>query len=62
MLEIYGEDSTVSQLAKIARISSMVASGESHLLLGKSLSDADKNCTARVILSSAIKLGCVRYS
>ena len=57
-----GEDSTVFQLAKVARTSSMVASWESHRLLGTSLSAEDKKCMACVILYSAVTLGCVRYS
>ena len=40
----------------------MTASWESNMLLGTYLSAANKKCMACVILSSAITLGCVRYS
>ena len=57
-----GEISTVRQFAKIARKSSMADSCESHMLLGTSMSTAEKKCMSFVILSSAVTLGCVSYS
>ena len=57
-----GKDSTVHQFAKIIRTSSIAATFESHMLVGTSLSAADKNCMAWVILYSAVTWGCVRYA
>ena len=57
-----GEGSTVHQFENIARTASMEASWESHMLLGTSLSAADKKYMVCVIISSAVTLGCVRYS
>ena len=41
---------------------SIAANCESHILVGTSLSAADKNCTVWVILSSAVTWGYVRYA
>ena len=56
------KDSNVCQFANIVWTASMAASWESHMMLGTSLSAADKKCMACVIMSSAVMLGCVRYS
>ena len=57
-----GKDSMFCQFAKIVRASSMDASWGLHILLGTSLSAADKKCMTWVILSSAVTWGCVRYA
>ena len=57
-----GKDSTVHQFSKIVWTSSIAASCESNMLVGTSLSAADKKCMAWVILSSYVTLGCVRYA
>ena len=41
-----GKDSTVCQFAKIVRTASIAANFESHMLVGKSLSVAEKKCMA----------------
>ena len=56
-----GKDSTVCQFAKIFRIASIAANCESHMLVGTSLIDADKNCMAWFILYSSVTWGFVRY-
>ena len=56
-----GKDSTVRQFAKMFWTASIAANCESHMLVGTSLSAADKKCMAWVILSSAVTWGCVRY-
>ena len=57
-----GKDSSVCQFAKIVRTASIATNCESHMLVGTSLSAADKKCMAWVILSSAVTWGCVKYS
>ena len=57
-----GKDSIVRQFANIVRTASIAANCESHMLVGTSLSAADKTCMAWVILSSTVTWGCVRYS
>ena len=56
-----GKDFTVLQFAKIARTTSTSANCESHMLVGASLSVADKKWIVWVILFSAVTCGCVRY-
>ena len=56
-----GKDSTVRQFAKMFWTTSIAANCESHMLVGTSLSAAEKKCMAWVILSSAVTWGCVRY-
>ena len=51
-----------SQLAAIEAVRTIAASWESHMLLGESLSAADKKCMAWVILSYAVTWSCVRYA
>ena len=57
-----GKYSTVRQFAKIIWTASIVADCESHMLVGTSLSAADKKWMEWVILYSAITWGCVRYA
>ena len=57
-----GKDSTVLQFSKIARTASITANCELHMLVGTSLSAADKKGMVWVILSSAVTWGCARYS
>ena len=57
-----GKNSTMRQFAKIFRTASIAASCESHLMVGTSLSAADKKCMEWVILSSAVTWVCVRYA
>ena len=57
-----GKDSTVHQFAKIFQTASISDNCESHLLVGTSLSAADKKYMAWVILSSGVTWGCVIYS
>ena len=57
-----GKDSTVCQFTKIFRTALIAANCESHMMVGTSLSAADKNCMAWIILSSAVTWSCVRYS
>ena len=57
-----GLDSSVRQFSNIVRTASIAANCESQMLVGTSLSAADKNCMAWVILYSAVTWGCVRYS
>ena len=57
-----GKESTVHQFAKIFRTASIDASWELHMMLGTSLSAADKKCMAWVIISSAVTWGWVRYA
>ena len=57
-----GKDSSVFQFSKIVRTASIAANYESHMLVGTSLSSADKKCMEWFILSSAITWGCVRYA
>ena len=54
--------SSVRQFENIVMTASIAANFESHMLVGTSLSAADKECMAWVILSSADTWGCVRYS
>ena len=57
-----GKDSSVRQFANIFRTASIATNCESHMLVGTSLSAADKKCMALVILSYAVMCGCMRYS
>ena len=57
-----GKDSTVRQFSKIFWTASIAASCESHMLVGTSLSAADKKCMVWVILSYAVTWSCVRYA
>ena len=57
-----GKDSTVYQIANILRLALIAANFESHMLVGTSLSAADKKCMAWVIMSSAFTWICVRYA
>ena len=57
-----GKDSTVRQFANIFWTASIAANCESHMLVGTSLSAADRKFMAWVILSSDVTWGCVRYS
>ena len=57
-----GKDFTVRRFANIVRTASIGANCESHMMLGTSLSAADKKCTAWVILYSALTWGYVRYA
>ena len=56
-----GKDYTVLQFAKISQTASIADNCESHMLVGISLSAADKKWMAWVILSSVVTWGCVRY-
>ena len=56
-----GKDYTVRKFAKIVRTASIDDNYESHMLVGTSLSAADKKCMVWVILSSAVTWGCVKY-
>ena len=56
-----GKDSTFRQFAMIVPTASIAANCDSHMLVGTSLSAADKKCMAWVIISSAVTWGCVRY-
>ena len=55
-----GKYFTVRLFAKIVWKTSIAASCESHILVGTSLSAADKKCIAWVILYSAVTWVCVR--
>ena len=57
-----GKDSTVLQFSNIAQTASIAANFESHMLVGTSLSAADKKWMTWVILSYAVTWACVRYS
>ena len=57
-----GKDSTVLQFENIDRTASIAANCESHMLVGTSLSAADKKWMAWIILYSAVTWVCVRYS
>ena len=57
-----GKDCTVRQFENIVRTASIAANCESHMLVGTSLSAADKNCMAWVILSYAVTWGCGIYA
>ena len=56
------KDYTVIQFVKIARKDSIAANCESHMLVGASLSAADKKWMEWVILYYTVTWGCVRYS
>ena len=56
-----GKYLTFRQFANIFLTASIVSNCESHMLVGTSLSAADKKCMEWVILSYAIMWGCVRY-
>ena len=62
MVDAGSKDSTVFQFEMIVRTASIAASWESHMLLGTSLSAADKKCMVWVILSYAVTWSCVRYA
>ena len=57
-----GKDSSVRQLSNIVLTASIAANCELHMLVGTSLSYADKTCVAWAILYSAVTWGCIRYS
>ena len=57
-----GKYFTVRLFAKIVWKTSIAASCESHILVGTSLSAADKKCIAWVILSSDSTWSCARYA
>ena len=57
-----GKNSTVRQFAKIVRTASIVASCESHMMVGTSLSAADRKYMVWVILYSVVTWVCVRYA
>ena len=53
---------SVLQFPKIVQTDSIAANCESKMLLGKSLSAADKKFIAWFSLSSAVTCGCIRYA
>ena len=57
-----GKYSTVRQFENIVRTASISANCESHMMVGSSLSAADRKCMVWVILYSAVTWGCVRYA
>ena len=57
-----GKDSSVSQFANIFLTASIADNCESHMLVGTSLSAADKKWMVWGILSFAVTWGCVRYT
>ena len=57
-----GLDSSVRQFSNIVLTASIAANFESYMLVGTSLSVADKKCMAWVILYSNVTWGCVIYS
>ena len=58
---MFGIGASILQFPKIVRTASIAANCESHMLLGKYLSAADKKCIAWLSLSSAVTCGCVIY-
>ena len=59
---MFGLGASVLQFPKIVQKNSISANCESQMLLGKSLSAADKKCIAWFSLSYAVTCGCVRYA
>ena len=57
-----GKDYIIILFSKIYRTASIASNFESHMLVGKSLSAADKNFMAWVVISSSVTWGFVRYS
>ena len=57
-----GKDFTVLQFAKTSRTASIAANCETLMLVGTSLSAADKKWIPWAILSSDVTWACVRYS
>ena len=57
-----GKDYSVRLFAKNILTASITANCESHMLVGTSLSAADKKSMEWVIMSSAVTWGCVIYS
>ena len=52
----------LANLQRLFRTYSISASCEYHIVVGTSLSAADKKCMVWVILYSAVTWGCVRYA
>ena len=62
LCDLGGKDSTIRQFANIVWTTSIAANCESHMLVGTSLSAADKKWMAWVILYSTVTWGCVIYA
>ena len=57
-----GLDSIVRQFSNIVRTASIAANCKSHMLVGTSLSAAERKCMAWFILSSDVTCDCMGYS
>ena len=59
---MFGRGASVLQFTNIVWTASIAANCESQMLIGKSLSAADKKCIAWFSLSSVVTCVCVRYA